>query len=191
MKMIIGSSIASTITLLGTLVVATSHAPVSLAASPKTTAAPTQPVLASPPSSLVAESYPATLAEGIDFTKPGYPTFIAGATGMSHAESWGRWTEGAKTVFRFKQPLPQTFTLVIKANAFGPNIGEAIKVKIGAAQQEFNATQEEKTHRLSFAPSQPADTIEFLIPKPASPQELKLSQDPRKLGIGLISLKIE
>ena len=188
MKMTAWSSLASAITLLGTLLMAASHAPASLAASPKTTVAPAQP--ASPPS-LMTESYPATLAEGIDFTKPGYPTFIAEVIGMSHTESWGRWTEGAKAVFRFKQPLPQKFTLVIKTNAFGPNIGEAIKVKIGAAQQTFNATQGEQTHHLSFTLSHPVDTVEFLIPRPASPQELRLSQDARKLGIGLISLKIE
>ena len=148
--------------------------------------------LASPPASSTPptpDSYPATLAEGIDFTKPGYPTFIASASGMSGYEPWGRWTDSDKAVFNFKQPLPKQFTLVIQANAFGPNLGEAIKINIGSVQQEFKIT--EKTQiSLNFALQESADTITFLIPKPTSPKDLQSSLDPRKLGLGLIKLQI-
>ncbi len=138
-----------------------------------------------------SESYPATLAEGIDFTKRGYPAFIAEATGISHYESWGRWTDSAKAVFRFNQPLPKQFTLVIQANVFGANIGEVVKVKIGTAQQEFKITEQGQTQRLDFTLPEPADTLELLIPKPTSPKELQISDDPRKLGLGLIKLQIQ
>lgn len=135
--------------------------------------------------------YPATLAEGIDFAKPGYPAFIAETSGMSGYEPWGRWTDGEKAIFRLTQLLPKQFTLVIQANAFGPNLGEAVKVKIGAAQQEFKVSEQYQTYRLDFTLPEPVDTIEFLIPKPSSPRELKVGDDPRKLGIGLIKLQIQ
>lgn len=149
---------------------------------------------ATPPATTVlpvAESYPATLAEGIDFTKSGYPTFIAEVTGMSGYEPWGRWTDGAKAVFRFIQPLPKQFTLVIQANVFGPNLGEAIKIKVGTAEQEFKVTEQGQTHRLNFILSEPVDTLELLIPKPTSPKDLQSGEDPRKLGLGLIKLQIQ
>ncbi len=136
------------------------------------------------------ETYPATLAEGIDFAKPGYPTFIARVTGMSGYEPWGRWTEGDKVTFHFTQPLSKRFTLVIQANVFGQNLGEAVKIKIGAAQQEFKITEQGQIHRLNFTLSKPANTIELFIPKPTSPKALQLSEDPRKLGLGLIKLQI-
>jgi len=147
--------------------------------APPATATPTAP-----------ESYPTTLAEGIDFTKRGYPTFIAEATGMSHYETWGRWTDNAKATFRFAQPLPKQFTLVIQANAFGPNLGEAVMVKVGTAQQAFKITEQGQIQRLDFNLTEPANTLELLIPKPTSPKDLQVSEDPRKLGLGLIKLQI-
>lgn len=144
---------------------------------------------ATSPAPLV-ESYPATLVEGVDFTKPGYPTFIAAVTGMSAYEPWGRWTDGDKATFRFTQPLPKQFTLIVQANVFGPNLGEAVKVKIGAAQQEFKITEQGQTHRLDFTLPESTDTIQLFIPKPTSPKDLQSGEDPRKLGLGLIKLQI-
>jgi hypothetical protein len=37
--------------------------------------------------------YEATLAQGIDFKKDGYPAFIAQVAGMSGLEPWGRWSD--------------------------------------------------------------------------------------------------
>ncbi len=147
----------------------------------------TQPLPVASPS---VQSYPATLAEGINFSKPGYPDFIAHASGISGHESWGRWTDGGKASFRFTQPLPKQFTLVIQANAFGPNLGEVVKIKIGAAQQEFRITESSQVHRLAFNLTDFVDTIELLVPKPTSPKTLKIGEDPRELGLGLIKLQI-
>lgn len=38
---------------------------------------------------ILAISYEATLPEGIDFRKPGYPTFIKQVKGISGLETWG------------------------------------------------------------------------------------------------------
>lgn len=156
--------------------------------SSKITAATVTPVTSPPAPS---ESYPATLAEGIDFTKHGYPAFIAEATGLSGYEPWGRWTEGAKATFRFTQPLPKRFTLIIQANAFGPNLGEVVTVKAGTVQQEFTITEQGQTRRLDFTLPEPIDTLELLIPKPTSPKDLQASEDARQLGLGLIKLQIQ
>ena len=135
------------------------------------------------------------LAQGIDFTKPGYPAFIAEVTGMSHEEPWGRWTEGGKAVFRFTDALPAKFTLVIRAGALGPNLNAPIKVTAGTEQQEFVIKEEEKefgnTYLLSFNLKEQADTISITVPHPISPVELKMNTDTRKLGVALISIKIE
>nr|VFK07994.1 MAG: hypothetical protein BECKLPF1236A_GA0070988_1001214 [Candidatus Kentron sp. LPFa]VFK25766.1 MAG: hypothetical protein BECKLPF1236C_GA0070990_1002510 [Candidatus Kentron sp. LPFa] len=36
--------------------------------------------------------YPATFTDGIDFTRPDWPEFVRNATGLSHYEPWGRWS---------------------------------------------------------------------------------------------------
>lgn len=156
----------------------------------KVTAVTVAPVTtpATPPA---ADRYPATLAQGINFTKPGYPDFIAEVTGLSDHEPWGRWSDGTPVVFRFTQPLPSRFTLILTAHAFGPNIGTPIKVKAGASEQTLTLTADDQTHRLDFTLAAPTDRLEFLIPQPTSPADLKQGEDPRKLGIGFVTLQLE
>jgi len=157
--------------------------------SSKVTAAAVAPVTP-PASSPAADRYPATLTEGIDFRKPGYPAFLAAVSGLSGHEPWGRWSDGGAVTFQFTQPLPSRFTLIVTAHAFGPNIGAPIKVKAGASEQTLTLTAEEQTHRLDFTLAAPTDRLEFLIPQPTSPADLQQGEDPRKLGIGFVKLQL-
>jgi hypothetical protein len=93
--------------------------------------------------------------------------------------------------FKFKQPLPEKLTLAVHGGAFGPNIGKVFKIMIGPEVQEtvyasdpFNRPE---THRMAFKPGTPTDTIQITVPEPSQPA----NGDPRKLGLGLISVKIE
>lgn len=152
-----------------------------------------QPAAATPiaPPTPLAKTYPATLAEGIDFARPGYPDFIVEVNGLSGHERWGRWSDGDKTTFRFKLPLPSKFVLSVTANAYGPNVGKPVKVNAGAIQQEFTIAKPGETVNLSFELPAPTDRLEFLIPQPISPAEFKAgSKDLRKIGIGFIKLQI-
>ena len=154
----------------------------------------TEPSTASPeasaPSSAI-ERYPATLAEGFNFGKPGYPDFLAAVSGLSGHEPWGRWSDGEVVVFQFAQPLPTHFTLAVTARAFGPNIGAPILVKAGTSEQTFILpTAEDHSHRLDFILAAPTDRLEFHVPQPVSPAELNVSDDPRKLGVGFVTLQI-
>jgi hypothetical protein len=141
--------------------------------------------------------YEASMAEGIDFSKPGYPTFLAEVQGMSGREDWGRWTDGRLAPaarFKFKQPLPKTFTLVIKAGVFGPNLGKPVAVRVGGVEKTFvhkdNAKAE--TYRLSFELPGAADTVEIAPPEPTSPKEQNsANQDQRKLGVSIIRLQFD
>ena len=157
----------------------------NVATSPKTTAPSVAPT---PPA---APSYRASLEEGIAFAKPGYPEFVARAEGISQTEPFGRWTDGPKAVIVFKDPLPKKFELVVTGAAYGPNVGQPVKVNIGSVTQEimFNAdmNKDAETQRLSINLEQPADRIEFLVPRPTQPA----NGDVRRLGIALVELKIE
>ena len=151
--------------------------------SPATTAKPAAQTAATKPA--------ATQAKDIDFTQPAYPDFIAEATGMSVPEPWGRWSEGDKATFRFKEPLPKKFTLILTAQAFGPNAGVPIKVKAGNKEQTLAPlAPQPQTQKLTFTLSARPNSLEFQIPQPISPQELKVNEDTRKLGIGFIKLQI-
>lgn len=135
--------------------------------------------------------YEATLAEGIDFKKPGYPNFLAEVKGVSGYEPWGRWSDDKLVSFRFKQPLPEKFTLVVNGGAIGPNIGKTFKIKVGLEEKEIvfksDPFKEPTMQRIVFAPSTPSDTIQITVPEPSQAS----NNDTRKLGLGMISLKIE
>jgi hypothetical protein len=151
------------------------------------------PVAVAAAANALGQRYDATLAEGIDFKKQGYPNFLTEVSGMSGYEPWGRWTEGGPTAkFRFKQALPKKFTLDITATAFGPNVGAPVKVRAGSVEKTFVITNKApNTYRLQFVVDGTVDSLEFTPPKPTSPSEiLPNNGDGRKLGIGLIALKI-
>ncbi len=156
---------------------------------------PQTPAAAAPTPAMLV--YDATLAQGIDFRKDGYPAFISQVAGMSGLEPWGRWSDadagGPVVRFTFKDKLPATFNLVVTANAFGPNEGKPIQVKAGQLTQEWTIKNaaESGTYTIKFEKVD-GNTLEFTPPAPTSPASLsKDTTDTRKLGIAFISLKIE
>lgn len=137
--------------------------------------------------------YKASFSEGINFTRIGYPSFILDVTGMSDHEEWGRWTDanrGKLAKFTFTKPLPEKFILEIKAKAFGPNVGSHVKVRIGNMEKTFVPKATDSVFEMQFSGVENADTIEIIPPKPTSPFELNVNKDKRKLGVGLVKMKI-
>jgi len=128
----------------------------------------------------------------VDFREKNYPPDVARVSGIWDHEPWGRWTVGARAVLQFKKALPSTFQLKLQTiEAFGPNAGIPIVVRAGSIQREFTVTRPNELILLDFEGVVNADRIEFVIPKPTSPKELCMSEDPRMLGLRLVSLAIE
>jgi glycosyltransferase involved in cell wall biosynthesis len=133
--------------------------------------------------------YQATFEQGIDFRRPGYPTFIKYAIGISFLEEWGRWSDGRKVTLTLANPLKGKFKLVLVGGAFGENIKRPMPVRIGHLRQKV--TFSSPPHRaeiltLEFALRRPATTIEFTIPLPTTP-----GRDDRQVGIGFVHLRVE
>jgi phosphoglycerol transferase len=116
--------------------------------------------------------------------------FIQRVDGLAGAEAWGTWTDGPGARIQFGRPLPARFKVQLSARAYGPNIGKDFVLKIGTQQQAFRAGEQSTSLELEFAPEGEADTIEFLVPAPASPQSLGKGADMRQLGLGLETMKV-
>lgn len=134
----------------------------------------------------------------IDFKQTDYPLIIAEVSGMSGREDWGRWTDGPVAKFRFNQPLPGKFTLLINAGAYGPNVDQPVIVRAGKIERTFTVPSTATTFiqstafTLNFEGVDSTDTIEILPPKPTRPKDTSPTyNDTRALGIGLISLQIK
>jgi phosphoglycerol transferase len=140
--------------------------------------------------------YKASLQDGIDFKREGYPSFLKSVSGIDAHEDWGRWSNASlapSIKLTFKDPLPKKFILILKAQGFGPNINAKTKIQVGDSIQTILLQGDaNKPHEIEFNNLSNADSIEIFPPKPTSPNELNLaSTDTRKIGVGLISLKIK
>lgn len=144
----------------------------------------------------LAPRYASTLAEGIDFRKPGYPNFLVEVTGVSGHEPWGRWTDATLSptaTFKFSKPLPKNFTLELQASAFGPNVNTPSTIRAGKIEHQIVPKDgSQQDYKLEFK-GVTASTLEIIPAKPTAPKDIKdlKNPDPRKLGIGLITLKIK
>lgn len=135
---------------------------------------------------------PGDLKSGIDFTQHLLPDFISGASGLSAYEPWGRWSAGSRVEFDFAAPLPQTFTLVLKAQAFASNGKKPTRVTVGNQEYSIQLTNGVSEVRLDVdLKGTSAQRISFFPPNPASPKQVAGSDDERILGIGFVSMRIE
>lgn len=137
--------------------------------------------------------YHATLAEGITFSKDGYPDFLSSVEGISVKESFGRWTDGSLATIGFSQPLPKKFTLKIAAVMSEAIMGKPIKVVVGNTKYDaqFGKMWNFKEVAISVTTDGNAKSVVFELPDVKSPKELGQGEDGRRLGLALSSLKIE
>lgn len=133
-------------------------------------------------------------ADSFKFDVPGAPLAVKAFSGISRPESWGRWSNAnlaPEVTIEYARPLPPSFDLVIRAKAFGPNARHPIPVRIGDQQQMLTLGHEVSTVTLRF--NNPAGSRQLVIapPEPELSNEGNIiGQDPRKLGIGLVNIKV-
>jgi len=135
------------------------------------------------------EHYPAEFVEGIDFSKPGYPSFVASVKGVSSYEPSHRWSDGDTVEFTFINKLPSTFSLVFMLQPFGPNADKNLSVEIGAIKKRILITSGYKSYSLDFT-NVKSDIIRFKIPQASSYMVDGKVIDPRLLGVAFKSIKI-
>jgi amino acid adenylation domain-containing protein len=118
----------------------------------------------------------------------------------SAREYWGVWSSGHRANVIFDAScLPDRFTIAIQANLFPPVPSPIQTVRVAdesgnlltmlsneQSNGEFSVTMQK-------APDEPGalKSLIFDIDVPTSPQELGVSRDRRKLGIGLVSLTFQ
>jgi hypothetical protein len=132
----------------------------------------------------------ASLITGIDFRQQQLPQFVSYTSGITQSEGWGRWTDSNQgaIIIGLREPLPNSFVLKLKATAFGPNGEKDTLIKIGDQSQLIRISSgEPKLYELSFNNVGPSSTILIEPASPTSPS----SSDPRKLGIGLVSISFQ
>jgi phosphoglycerol transferase len=141
--------------------------------------------------------YPASYSEGIDFTRPNWPEFLRSIVGLSWLESWGRWSDlniSPSIKITFFNPLPNKFTLILKAQPYyGPGTTQEFLFRINNQDYKYRMPYGVTEYRTNVdLKNKPTDYFEFIPLNPISPHQISNdSSDIRKLGIGFIGLRIE
>lgn len=142
---------------------------------------------------------PYHVGDRIDFARTGYPERYF-TRGWSSPESWGTWTNGEIAELRLQPTKPHgALELVTEARAFvGPSLpAQVVDVMVNGnavAQLTFESPDAvEKRLRLPLSAVKPEGDIilTFRVPTAKSPAELGMSSDPRQLGIGVISARLQ
>ena len=114
--------------------------------------------------------------------------------GWAYPEDWGVWSEGAKaslTLLLPNQPtLEKVQSLILDLKTFAP--GQVIQIMLNDRQVKVFKPLVPGVSQLEVpinSGDRAADFIrlDFVIKHPVSPESLGLGDDPRKLGVGLIS----
>jgi len=125
----------------------------------------------------------------------GLPTLLGG---WSSPENWGVWTKDKEANLLLPSPEHGEKYLILNVRAL---ITDAHPVQIvsvflnGVFQRKFSLTKGEGNlidiDLSLLPPSKNRFTVELKIDNPMSPKELGLSEDFRKLGIGLVSAELK
>lgn len=127
-------------------------------------------------------------AQTIDFTLGSWPGLVASAQGLSNPEPWGTWSDGNRVVLEFSKPLPKEFTLVLKGHTIG-DTNQPSTMVVGEERREIRLPSPRELV-LPFRTDGSVKSISIEIPWAKSMREIGASQDPRRLGIGFVSIRI-
>lgn len=132
-----------------------------------------------------------TPANVIDFRNSTWPGLLGRVEGLSHPETFGRWSKAAHVDLHLTTPVSGKIQLELDARAFGPNIDQPFTLELGGQERQFTLGGDAREVRLTFDLSEPAQRIRIRVPHPVSPRELGLSTDDRPLGVALKQLLIQ
>jgi len=124
------------------------------------------------------------------YKKGEWPGIIVTEQGLSFVEPWGVWSQDDTVRFDFSAPFPDRFQLRLRAHAFGRNAGKTFTVQVGNEVRRFTVEAQNAEFVFEFDNPGRAKSLVLGVPAAVSPKELGLSDDARRLGIGITELQV-
>jgi L-iditol 2-dehydrogenase len=129
--------------------------------------------------------------ETIDFSCDESTSNSWQGSGLSHSESWGRWSDGEVVTLRFDRPLPSQMTLMLRARAFGPNADKEFLIVLGNQHKKFKLYEDRDTDIwLDYDGIFNEREMQIFVPVPVSPLSIGMGPDARMIGIGLVEVVV-
>lgn len=145
------------------------------------------------------ETSPTAVLDTIDvedpliFRETQLPRYVKSISGLSGVESFGRWSEEKIVTIQLNELLPEKFTLVIKAGAYGKNRKSPAVIHIGTQERKLlidALNTEPKDFSVDFTGVENASYIAIEVPSPTSPKSIGQGEDIRTLGYNFVTLSI-
>jgi hypothetical protein len=124
-----------------------------------------------------------------ELSRPFGKGLIAGAEGLSYAESWGRWSDAKHVVIRFSQPLPRHLRVVLHAQAFAENTELPFTMRVGGHSETFKLGWMPEEVALVFETDGATRELAIDVPYPVAPRKHG-QPDDRTVGIGISDIEI-
>lgn len=119
-------------------------------------------------------------------------TPIKSTLGLSSIESWGRWSDANRSPsvkLELHRPLTGKIRLKIIARALQ---NQSLTIDIGGIKQTIAIERfKDKEFSLDYNLESPTSIIELTPSDPQSPKNLRMNDDTRVLGVGLVSIVFE
>lgn len=128
--------------------------------------------------------------DAADFSTPAGPGLVAAIDGVDKIEPWGRWSNTARVTIRFSKPLPRKLNLLLKGQSYGPNAELDYVLQVGGQERRFRIGRAAAEVFLRLDTDGMHDTVTIDVPKPISPQQFEGANDPRTIGLGLMSIEV-
>ena len=140
------------------------------------------------------ERYNATAEQGIDFRKPGLPTFVRYVSGVSYGEGWGRWSDqkaGDGVRIEYNTKFAHQACVKLTAQPSPSQRGRNVDIILGPGKATIRTDKPSKTTYVTpISLSWP--TSELLL-KPESPGPVEWDPNgkrARRLGLAIESIAI-
>lgn len=145
------------------------------------------------------------MTEVVDFRQVDLPLFVTGVSGLSGlsentnlplaqgGQASGRWTDAIRAprvTLWLAKPLPESFSLTLRARAGGPNAGKPLQIKVGKQVKEMTFGAEMSSQTVSFEGVQAVQKIEFKPFEPFVPARRWGGDDMRMVGVEFEQLSL-
>jgi uncharacterized protein DUF7024/glycosyl transferase family 2 len=128
----------------------------------------------------------------IDFSQSAMPRWVRHVSGLSAAEPWGRWSDGALApsvrILSYR-PLPRRGTIRVKLAVFDPSCNP-VTLTVGAQTFAISASGAPSEFSFEVEPAPPGDLLDIRPAASMSPAMLHGSSDTRRLGVALYLLEV-
>lgn len=120
------------------------------------------------------------------------PSSVLNLSGLAAQEPWGRWSDSGQVTLHFANCLPIGKLLInIRGHAFGPNIGQPVRLRIGSSQATITLGEFDEDVSANLDNQAECEKkLLLVVPEKTSPSALGVSSDNRTLGLGLVTLGI-